>query len=196
MMAEIYSRARDDFVYFYSHDSADAYLPADRMVLARVPKDRIKDQNSYEYFEGRDAMNRPAWTTDISRRVAVFTHEARCYRSGISFNAGLKRYLWCQILPGEDTRFHGGFGIYDAPEPWGPWTTAYFAEQWDVAPGETSCFPTKWMSADGKTLHLVFSGDDSFSVRRAVLETANSLTSHAPAIAAPDDPPAPLAPVR
>jgi hypothetical protein len=27
------------------------------------------------------------------------------------------------------------------------------------------------MSADGKTLHLVFSGDDSFSVRKAVLET-------------------------
>ena len=22
-----------------------------------------------------------------------------------------------------DTRFQGGFGIYDAPEPWGPWTT-------------------------------------------------------------------------
>ena len=31
------------------------------------------------------------------------------------------------------------------------------------------------MSADGKTLHLVFSGDDSFSVRRAVLETSEHL---------------------
>jgi hypothetical protein len=28
------------------------------------------------------------------------------------------------------------------------------------------------MSADGKTLHLVFSGDDSFSVRQVVLETS------------------------
>ncbi len=87
----------------------------------------------------------------------------------------MKRYLWCQILPGEDPRFRGGFGIYDAPEPWGPWSTAYFTETWDVGPGETSSFPTKWMSADGKTLHLVFSGDDSFSVRRAVLETADPL---------------------
>ncbi|HVA47302.1 MAG TPA: hypothetical protein VNH11_13115 [Pirellulales bacterium] len=30
-------------------------------------------------------------------------------------------------------------------------TTAYFAEKWDVAPGETAGIPTKWMSADGLT---------------------------------------------
>ena len=39
--------------------------------------------------------------------------------------------------------------------------------QWDVGPGETSCLPVKWMSADGRTVHLVFSGEDCFSVRRA-----------------------------
>jgi hypothetical protein len=168
-----YAGARDDYVYVYSQDSADAYLPADRMVLARVRRNRIKDRNSYEYFGGRDPMNKPAWTADIARRGAVFRHEGGCYRSGICYDAGLKRYLWCQILPGNDPRFRGGFGIYDAPEPWGPWTTAFFTEAWDVGPGEMSGFPTKWISADGKTLHLVFSGDDSFSVRRAVLETSN-----------------------
>ena len=30
--------ARDGFVYIYSPDSDSAYTPADRMVLARVPK--------------------------------------------------------------------------------------------------------------------------------------------------------------
>ena len=60
-------------------------------------------------------------------------------------------------------------GIFDAPEPWGPWTTAYFTERWDVGPGETCSLPTKWMSADGKTVYLVFSGDDHFAVRRASL---------------------------
>jgi CubicO group peptidase (beta-lactamase class C family) len=168
-----YADARDDFVYVYSHDSGDAYVAADRMVLARVPKNRVRDQSSYEYYTGRDAENKPAWSADIARRGAVFRHEGACYRSGISYDAGLKRYLWCQVLPGDDPRFRGGFGIYDAPEPWGPWTTAFFTEAWDVGPGETSSFPTKWMSADGKTVHLVFSGDDSFSVRRAELETSN-----------------------
>jgi CubicO group peptidase (beta-lactamase class C family) len=71
--------------------------------------------------------------------------------------------------PGTDARFKGGFSIYDAPEPWGPWTTVYSTEDWDVGPGESSSFPTKWMSSDGKTIHLVFSGDDCFSVRKATL---------------------------
>jgi hypothetical protein len=170
-----YAGARDDYVYIYSHDDGDAYVPADRMVLARVPRGRIKDRGAYQFFEGRDAMNRPSWAGDIARRGAVFTHEGRCYRSGVSYDAGLKRYLWCQVLPGDDPRFRGGFGIYDAPEPWGPWSTVYFTEAWDMGPGETSSFPTAWMSGDGKTLHLVFSGDDSFSVRRAVLETSEHL---------------------
>jgi CubicO group peptidase (beta-lactamase class C family) len=171
--ARDYAGARDDYVYVYSHDNGDAYVPADRMVLARVPQSHIREQGSYEYFEGRDALSKPLWTADIARRGAVFRHEAACYRSGITYNAGLKRFLWCQILPGGDPRFRGGFGIYDAPEPWGPWSTAYFTTVWDVGPGETSCFPTKWISADGKTLHLVFSGDDSFSVRKVAFETSN-----------------------
>src|SRR5262249_13417984 len=88
----------------------------------------------------------------------------------ITYNGGLNRYLWCQTLPDGDARFSGGSGIYDAPEPWGPWSTVFYTHQWDVGPGETSSFPPKWMSADGKTLHLVFSGEDSFSVREARLE--------------------------
>jgi hypothetical protein len=87
----------------------------------------------------------------------------------VSYDAGIGRYLWCQTGPGEDPRFRGGIAIHDAPEPWGPWTVAYAAEEWDVGPGESQCLPVKWMSADGRTVHLVFSGDDAFSVRRARL---------------------------
>src|SRR5262249_2482530 len=100
-------------------------------------------------------------------------HKGKCYRSGISYNAALKRYLWCQTLPGGDARFKGGFGIYDAPQPWGPWTTAYFTEEGDVGTGGTSSFPTKWRSGSGQVLHLVSSGDDCFSVRQATLALAS-----------------------
>ena len=68
-----------------------------------------------------------------------------------------------------DTRAAGGLSVYDAPEPWGPWTTAFYTEQWDVGPGDSASFPTKWMSADGRSLYLVFSGDDTFSVRQVVV---------------------------
>jgi hypothetical protein len=60
-------------------------------------------------------------------------------------------------------------GVYDAPEPWGPWTTAYFTARWDAGPGESGNFPTAWMSDDGRTMYLVFSGDDFFSVREATM---------------------------
>lgn len=170
-----YAEARDDYVYIYSPDGDSAYRPADRMVLARVPKAQITDRRAYEFFKGLGAGGMPLWTMDIRERRAVFGHAGGCYRSAVSYDAGLRRYLWCQSLPGGDARFRGGFGIYDAPEPWGPWTTVYFTEHWDVGPGETCSFPTKWMSADGKTVFLVFSGDDCFSVRRADLIVAESL---------------------
>jgi hypothetical protein len=162
-----YAGARDDYVYVYSPDADDAYTPATHLTLARVPKTEIRSRDRYEFFQRLNTSGRPVWTADIGRRGGVFTFPGRCYRCGVSYNAGLGRYLLCQTLPGGDTRFEGGFGIYDAPEPWGPWTTVFITQNWDVGPGETSSFPTKWMSADGKTCHLVFSGDDSFSVRRA-----------------------------
>jgi CubicO group peptidase (beta-lactamase class C family) len=164
-----YAGARDDFVYVYSHDGDSAYRPSDRMILARVPRGRIMEREAYEFFAGFDTGHGPTWTRDLERRGAVFVHEGKCYRSGISYNAPLGRYLWCQILPGDDPRKRGGFGLYDAPEPWGPWTSAYFTGDWDVGPGETSSVPTKWIVPDGTTIHLVFSGDDCFSVRRATL---------------------------
>ncbi|MBN2593446.1 MAG: serine hydrolase [Sedimentisphaerales bacterium] len=165
-----YTGAHDDFVYIFSHDSDSAYEPADRFVMARVPKDRIKQRSAYEFLQSLNGSNEPTWTKEIRDRGAIFINPQNCYRSGMSYNAGLKRYLWCQILPSSKDergpRFQGGFGIYDAPEPWGPWTTVYYTQAWDVGPGETSSFPTKWISADGKTCRLLFSGDDCFSVRK------------------------------
>ncbi|MBN2508539.1 MAG: serine hydrolase [Verrucomicrobia bacterium] len=168
-----YAGARDAFVYLYSPDHDNAYEPADRMALARVPSHQVRVRDAYEFFVQRDAKGQPVWTKDIARRGAVFMNPGRCYRSGVTFHAPLNRYLWVQILPQsghpQGPRFQGGFGVYDAPEPWGPWTTAFFTERWDVGPGETACLPAKWMSADGRTVHLVFSGDDHFSVRQGTL---------------------------
>jgi hypothetical protein len=168
-----YAGARDASVYVYSADADSAYDPADGMVLARVPADRVRDRAAYEFFAGVEPGRAPVWTTSLAGRRRVFEHKGRSYRSGISYNAALKRYLWCQVLP-ESTdprgpRYQGGFGIYEAPEPWGPWTTAFFTDGWHVGPGETCHLPPKWMSPDGRTIHMVFSGDDAFSVRRGII---------------------------
>ena len=64
----------------------------------------------------------------------------------------------------------------EAPQPWGPWSFVFDADNWDVGPGDSASFPPKWISADGQTLHLVFSGDDCFSVRKATLVFAETRT--------------------
>jgi len=183
-----YAGARDDYVYVFSHDHPSAYVAADRMILMRARKDRLADRSAYEFFAGKSSGERPVWCTDVAQRAAVFTHPGRCLRSGVSYDAPLKRYLWWQQIPKRpagDTRFDGGFGVYDAAEPWGPWTCVYYTECWDVGPGETGSFPAKWMSAEGKTVHLVFSGDDSFAVRRAELTTASQAAQPSPGGAQP-----------
>ena len=166
-----YSGARDDFVYIYSPNEETAYKACDEMILARVHTDRLKEKEGYVYFAGLSEEKVPVWTEDFQKRKAVFTNPGKCYRSGITYNRGLKRYLWCQVIPVSDRgtaggpRFKGGLGIYEATEPWGPWKTVYYTMDWDMGPGETASIPTKWMSEDGRSCYLLFSGDDCFSVR-------------------------------
>ena len=169
-----YEGARDNFVYAVAADHPSAYIAVDRFILMRAPKERLRERAAYDFFVRRQDNSQPAWTREISERGVVFSHPGACLRQQMTYCTPLRRYLWWQHLPNTknredvgDTRFEGGFGVYDAPEPWGPWTTAYFTQMWDASPGETASFPTKWMSADGKKLWLVFSGDDCFSVREA-----------------------------
>jgi hypothetical protein len=151
------------------------------MVLARVPKNSIRERAAYEFFAGPDSAGQPCWTADIARREAAFTHPGRCGRSSLGHDAGLGRYPWVQVLPGVEPRVLGGLGIHDAQGPWGPWTTIYFAEDWDVGPGESVGLPTRCKSADGRVLHPVFSLRDGFSVRRATLIVPEGRASRAAA---------------
>jgi CubicO group peptidase (beta-lactamase class C family) len=166
-----YEGARDKYVYIYSNNEETAYKASDEMIMARVAKGRLKEKDGYEYFAGYGSNNNPVWSADYQQRKAVFTNPGKCYRSGITYDAGLKRYLWCQIIPVSDRgtargpRFKGGLGIFESTEPWGPWKTVYYTMDWDMGPGETASIPTKWMSEDGKSCYYLFSGDDYFSVR-------------------------------
>ena len=167
-----YQGARDGCVYMVSHDNPGAYEVSDHFILMRAPKDKLMDKNAYEFYHGLDAGGNPLWTNDVRQRQPVLTNPQQCRRSSISYNAGIGRYLWWQQISadgGSDTRYLGGLGIFEAPEPWGPWSTVYYTEKWDVGPGDLACFPTKWMSVDGKALYLIFSGNDHFSLRKAVL---------------------------
>lgn len=171
-----YAGARDEYVYAYSHDGPHARTPADRFVMMRAKKSQMKQREAWEFFVKVDEKGSAVWSAEIDKRGAVFTNRDGCCRSAMVYVAGLKRYLWWQAIPQPaghrdrgDTRYEGGFAVYDAPEPWGPWTTAFFTAKWDVGPGEHGDFPSKWQSPDGRSLYLVFSGEDAFSIRKATV---------------------------
>ena len=167
-----YQGARDGYVYMVTHDSPSAYVMSDDFVLMRAPKEQLMNRGAYQFYKGLDNNGNPLWTNDVRQRQPVFTHPGKCGRSSISYHAGTGRYLWWQQISttgNVDTRYTGGLGIFEAPEPWGPWSTVYYTEKWDTGPGDLGCFPTKWMSEDGKTIYLVFAGNDNFSLRKATL---------------------------
>jgi hypothetical protein len=164
-----YAGARDEYVYSYSQDGASAYESNDGLVLARVPRARIRERDAYEFFVRLDQRGRPVWSRDIAQRGPVFSYPGSCQRVDAVYNPVLKRYL---VLLGQN--HESGWGIYDAPEPWGPWTTAFHTQSWDLPGTHGYRLSTKWMSADGKSMYLVFSGVklyDAFCFRQMKLET-------------------------
>jgi len=96
----------------------------------------------------------------------------------VVYDAPLRRYLLAA--------FHGAatgqLGLFEGPAPWGPWATLGYYEDWgnfNETAGESTGFgiPTKWISSDGRTLWVIFSGVnngannefDSFNVVRGTL---------------------------
>jgi len=67
----------------------------------------------------------------------------------------------------------GKLGIFDAPEPWGPWTTVAYYQNWGDGHVPLNTFywnfSNKWLSGDGRQFSLIFTGrkeNDSCNVVR------------------------------
>jgi hypothetical protein len=115
----------------------------------------IRERDSWEFVEHVDASGRPIWTKDIARRGEVFRYPGHCERVDAVYHPVPKRYLLA-VSYGHG----GGWGIYDAPEPWGPWTTAFQTENWKLGGTHGYRLPSKWLDVSGTRGHLVFSGVD------------------------------------
>lgn len=176
-----YAGARDNYVYVASQANDSAYGYSPDIVLARVPKQQLSDRSQYEFFAGANAGGQPVWSRDLEQRQPIFIDPNGTQRIAITYSAGLKRYLLTSSHrpPGSTATHTAALGVFDAPEPWGPWTTVSYDSQWS-ATNRTyhHKFPTKWMSADGRTLWLLYSGLDgglyTFCLKKATLEISTS----------------------
>jgi len=182
-----YQGARDGFVYGYALERGGTSDPANFFFtggihLLRVPKDHSSMINraSYEFFSGLDGNGNPMWTSDIQQRQPVFSDSNGVGIPSVSYNPGINRYL-LTMAHGPNADGVRKLGLFDAPEPWGPWTTVEYNNNWGGYSGFWLLYaiPTKtpdWMSTDGKTFHLVFSGKgslDSFNLLKATITLKN-----------------------
>ena len=160
-----FANARDNYAYIYAqrYVSDTSQIPG-KIDLMRVDKTQILNRASYEFFKGFDLPGNPLWTSDLNLRQPVFEDASGVGRGlGVSvmYNPGLDRY----ILIVEHGNFAvGNIGIFEAPEPWGPWKTIAYESgfgtghvaqksfYWNISP--------KWLSSDGKDFVLIFTGID------------------------------------
>ncbi len=162
-----YANARDDYVYVYAPEAFfqhwEVQYPGE-ISLMRVPRGRIARPGAYRFFAGFDDSGEPRWTPDIAARKPVFSDPANgVMRASVGYNPGIGRYL---LTVQQVSRFrsrNGHIGIYDAPEPWGPWTTVLFENAWQTGlqAGEKTVlwnFSNKWLSPDGRDFVLVYTG--------------------------------------
>ncbi|HZR16774.1 MAG TPA: DUF4185 domain-containing protein [Verrucomicrobiae bacterium] len=143
------------YVYLYGPRQSADRGSGSALYLARVPRNRMRDRSAYEYFRAAEP-NGAVWAGSIAEARPVFIDTNGVTPASAVYDPGLKRYLM--------TCFHvgpGQLGIFDAPNPWGPWSTIAYYEDWgQMGPegeGLTCGFPQKWMSPDGLTLWCIFS---------------------------------------
>ncbi len=127
-----------------------------RLYLARVAKNRLRERAAYSFCGKLDSSGTPWWVAEISQAQPIFVDANGVTPGAIVYDPGLKRFLL--------TCFHTGpgqLGVFEAPNPWGPWATVAYYEGWgqmgSEGEGLTCGFPASWMSADGLTLWSIFS---------------------------------------
>jgi hypothetical protein len=153
-----------------------------QLFLARVHRDQIfSGRDAYEWFSGLENQ-KPTWGPLAGKKPVFENPEGTGWCVSAIYNPGLKRYL---IATEHRASHDGQLGIFDAPTPWGPWTTvSYWTDENRFGSQRTgsdlpwadnvffASFVPKWWSADGQEFTLSFTGggrgkdNDSFNTIR------------------------------
>lgn len=152
--------APDTFVYAVSGEQWDN---GDNMRLGRVGKNLIMDKNAWEWVSGFDTDSAPLWTHNLDSSKVLLSDPD--WLSGF-FDAvyipEINRYLISTWHFKSDMCPNCGSEliIYDAPQPWGPYTLAHHDSVWEntaVNPYSPH-FPLKWFDGATLTGWMQFSG--------------------------------------
>ncbi|MEK7765153.1 MAG: DUF4185 domain-containing protein, partial [bacterium] len=153
--------ARDGFVYAISSDQWDN---GSHLTLGRVPAGRIMEAGAWEWVCDFAPPGAPRWTGSLAEAVPVFTRARSVGAPDLVWVAAANRYLLFVWHLNKDFSSEDGTNlyIYEAPEPWGPFTLVHEESPWEDRETTPYCprLPLKWVEVRGDTLSgwLQFSG--------------------------------------
>lgn len=166
--------ATDAYVYalLCEHDD-DVYEVQNPggITLIRCLESNLESGNKahWSYCSAIDVDNVPSWSTTLTDRIMIFqdtSGNGGNDSSSMSYNEPLGRYILTTMQNSRYTSTHPSLantciiGIYDAPEPWGPWhqILKQNVETLGLADGDACIFwgfSNKWLSADGLSFVMV-----------------------------------------
>jgi hypothetical protein len=162
------AKAPDDSVYAVSSDQWDN---GTNLRLGRVPSDSIMNQEAWEWVGGFDLSGSPAWSRQLSDAIPVLSMHGSLGIPEMVFLAGIERYLLFTWRLRKDFSPYDGTDlfVFEAPEPWGPFSLVHFEEYWEGKEFNPYCprLPLKWMGDDSRTGWLQFSGSWSEEGKKA-----------------------------
>jgi hypothetical protein len=170
--------------YIYAHfsrpnDPTHVYLKRIAASELEIAPER-RPHPQYLAFASRSG-DYVSWSPRASDAIPVFTDPENAVGPVVVYDAGLERYLMTigHFPSGRPQGMATGeLGVFEAPHPWGPWSTVYYGDDWGRYPAWSHgdylglTFPVNWISADGRVLWGVFSGPghlDAFNLVRAQL---------------------------
>ena len=163
--------------YVYAISNDENWESGNNLFLARAPLHKILDKESWEFFAGfspGNPLKKPTWIHDEKGSKPIFTDPGHTAHSSMSYNKPLDRYLlsvFSDTVPHttqtpakiafSEWDVQTELQIYEGLTPWGPWRLIHNENPWggkDHAPYLPQ-IPSKWLSNDGLSGWLLFSGD-------------------------------------
>ncbi len=100
------------YIYLYGGKNTSQRRESDALYLARVPREKVREQAAFHFFSGLDAQGQPTWNPEFTLARPIFSDTNGVAAGGMVYDPGLERYLL--------TSFHTGpgqLGVFESQQP-------------------------------------------------------------------------------
>jgi hypothetical protein len=168
-----YGANRDGYVYTFwieiqDPDDWEVQVPGLLFLSrARDANRAFTDTAQWQWLTGFDAGGAPLWGA-AGERAPVFEDPDGLMRGSAIFVPGLGRFL---MVTNHTARDEGYLRIWEAPQPWGPWSLVLDGDGWPeddpaapvAARFSFGGFGPKWFAPDGRRGVFVWFGPDQWN---------------------------------